>query len=864
MDIVFYTRGLAFTGNTLEEKSLGGSETALIQLSRTFAKLGHEVTVYCECSQEGIFNNVTYLDFKKLDDFVKVDECDIFITSRFYDILGTAISAKIRILWNHDILVEADKLFSVIYGIDYMYCLSKFHVKQYLEKLPELKPIIKQTHNGIDFSLMPPDLSNIQKQHMIMFTSRPERGLYHALEYYEVLGDKSLEFHFCNYKTVNDPNVTKIENLCLEKVNELNKKGFKVTMGRYIKQDLYPKIASAKAVIYPTEFPEISCISAMEAQACGTVFISTHDYALEETVAYKGIVPGDGYPDRFLKRLEKVLSDEKYRKELEAEGLEHVKQYTWDNVAKTFLDDAKEYLTERSKDVNGVIDQLIYESDLFAAREIAKVKAPDRVAELDHMLRFVDGTDDIQKIYEMESTHEDLEIQNLNSNKRFNWAAERIGVAKPSVVLDYACHMGHGSILMGLTNKNTKVIGYDISQKAINKARERQDKFYPESKDNVAFASQDEHPEKFPERSVDGLFCGEFLEHIPEPEAFVDYLESLVKPGGKIWLTLPRGAWEWLSREDNKRNDVYFHVNHFTKHDVVKMFSQKKDFKINVLDMGNGFCGEFIGNYLIEYSIPLEGELNPPTPKRDFDRKLFWTRPYQSISACMIVKNAEATIESTIKSFKKEVDEIIIVDDGSTDDTVIRAEKLGAKVIKNPKSICAPDWDGFANARNRSIEPAKGKWIFWIDSDERAFNFQHLRRYLNSTLLQAFVVKQHHSQLDTFTKADSPQRLFRKEFGVFSGYIHEQVQSIENINKPLFPALIMADARIVNYGMETEDVRRNKELNRNHPLLLKDMEKNPDRKLNKVFFMREYINQIKWEAERNIFKSLNSCLHERN
>ncbi|MFB5763234.1 glycosyltransferase [Paenibacillus medicaginis] len=83
-----------------------------------------------------------------------------------------------------------------------------------------------------------------------------------------------------------------------------------------------------------------------------------------------------------------------------------------------------------------------------------------------------------------------------------------------------------------------------------------------------------------------------------------------------------------------------------------------------------------------------------------------------SISLCMIVRNEEKYLPKCLSSVQRIVDEIIIVDTGSTDDTVAIAQAFGAKVIQM-------QWqDSFAHARNRSFEEATGDWILWLDADE--------------------------------------------------------------------------------------------------------------------------------------------------
>ncbi len=82
------------------------------------------------------------------------------------------------------------------------------------------------------------------------------------------------------------------------------------------------------------------------------------------------------------------------------------------------------------------------------------------------------------------------------------------------------------------------------------------------------------------------------------------------------------------------------------------------------------------------------------------------------ISACYIAKNEGHNIEQSLQSIKDIADEIIFVDTGSTDDTIVRAEKYGAKVYSFP-------WqDDFSAPRNFALSKASGDWIIFIDADE--------------------------------------------------------------------------------------------------------------------------------------------------
>jgi len=92
--------------------------------------------------------------------------------------------------------------------------------------------------------------------------------------------------------------------------------------------------------------------------------------------------------------------------------------------------------------------------------------------------------------------------------------------------------------------------------------------------------------------------------------------------------------------------------------------------------------------------------------------------PWKSVgpprkSLTMIVKNEEENLPDCLSGVRDLVDEMIIVDTGSTDRTKQIALQFGAKVFDFP-------WvDSFAAARNESLRHATGDWVFWLDADDR-------------------------------------------------------------------------------------------------------------------------------------------------
>ncbi|SFT57178.1 Predicted O-linked N-acetylglucosamine transferase, SPINDLY family [Selenomonas sp. GACV-9] len=82
------------------------------------------------------------------------------------------------------------------------------------------------------------------------------------------------------------------------------------------------------------------------------------------------------------------------------------------------------------------------------------------------------------------------------------------------------------------------------------------------------------------------------------------------------------------------------------------------------------------------------------------------------LSACVIVRNEAENIRQWLENMKKIADELIVVDTGSTDDTVAIAQQHGARVYSFA-------WqDDFSAAKNYALEQAHGRWIAFLDADE--------------------------------------------------------------------------------------------------------------------------------------------------
>jgi hypothetical protein len=188
------------------------------------------------------------------------------------------------------------------------------------------------------------------------------------------------------------------------------------------------------------------------------------------------------------------------------------------------------------------------------------------------------------------------------------------------------------------------------------------------------------------------------------------------------------------------------------------------------------------------------------------------------ISLCMIVKNEETNLPDSLASVADLVDEIIVVDTGSTDRTKERAAHFGAHVVDSP-------WrDDFAAARNESLRHATGQWIFWLDADDRVDEENHdrLRRLFASLPPDNRGYLMEYRSLKDFVcggQNTSVERvaLFRSEPNIRWQYrVHEQIQaSVERHGARLERTDIVIDT----VGHQQGEVVHGK-LERNYRLLL--------------------------------------------
>lgn len=204
----------------------------------------------------------------------------------------------------------------------------------------------------------------------------------------------------------------------------------------------------------------------------------------------------------------------------------------------------------------------------------------------------------------------------------------------------------------------------------------------------------------------------------------------------------------------------------------------------------------------------------------------------QTLGAIIIVKNEGNILGRILSDIRDVVDEICIVDTGSSDHTVAIAESFGAKVSHFP-------WNNdFSAARNHSIACAKSDYLIWLDADDRIdeADQKHLASFKNRLRPQkdrAYMLKILGRSKDMPDTVSLQTRIIPNRPGVrFTGRVHEQVLPSLKDNKIKLESL---DITIRHTGYADEHARISK-ARRNLGILMEELKDGKDT-ANQYFFM---------------------------
>jgi tetratricopeptide (TPR) repeat protein len=233
------------------------------------------------------------------------------------------------------------------------------------------------------------------------------------------------------------------------------------------------------------------------------------------------------------------------------------------------------------------------------------------------------------------------------------------------------------------------------------------------------------------------------------------------------------------------------------------------------------------------------------------------------ISLAMIAKNEESTIAHCLKTVKPMVDEIIIVDTGSSDGTIEIAKSFGGQVHQF-------QWcDDFSAARNESLKHCSGEWVLIVDADEAIdpLDYEKIRNACQNPFADAYELINRDYMLSSLASthdiaavpnksayaegrhlpfyAEAMTLRLAKRFSwlSFDGRVHETIGNSLEANGKTIKRL---DAVIHHYG---QLLTERKELKANYYLMLaqRDADADPENLAAQFHVLQQALVAGQWE-----------------
>ena len=290
-DLVYYCSFTekVWTPESVEKGGVGGSEEAVINISKNLQKLGWNVTVYNNCGKGGEWDGVKYKPWWSYNVKDKQDVTIVWRHPKTIDFLDKR-AGKVFVDM-HDVMQDGEFTKERVSKIEKVFVKSKAH-RILFPSIPDEKIAI--IPNGVDVSLF--EKTAEKNPYLILNTSSADRHLETTLDIFEELikrqPDKPWKlawyYGWGVYDSVHKDNKEMMDwkNTQMARFDALKALGR--AEGGYMLShvDIANKYLEAGVFLYATSFWEVHCISALKAQIAGCKTITSDFAALDETVQY--------------------------------------------------------------------------------------------------------------------------------------------------------------------------------------------------------------------------------------------------------------------------------------------------------------------------------------------------------------------------------------------------------------------------------------------------------------------------------------------------------------------------------------------------------------------------------------------------
>jgi glycosyltransferase involved in cell wall biosynthesis len=288
---------------------ISGSEFMAMNLAKMFVLRDYKVFMFTNCKNvEGIYDNVEYIDISKYEDFVEKTYIDYLIVSRFPEHLRYYNNIENVYFWLHDILPFTSEFQTHKTKFKKIICLSEWHKNFFIDEYKFPIDKVDIIGNAIDFTRFV-NSEKIQKiPYRFIYSSSFDRGLSYLLKMFPKIHKrypKSELYIFIEEKS---------HSLFKNTQEYKDYKDFIFIKPRINQSELSIEMMKSDIWLYPTDFSETYCITALEAQAAKCLCVTTDLAALNTIVGNRGIlvkgsIDEESTQNKLLEELFLVLDD---------------------------------------------------------------------------------------------------------------------------------------------------------------------------------------------------------------------------------------------------------------------------------------------------------------------------------------------------------------------------------------------------------------------------------------------------------------------------------------------------------------------------------------------------------------------------
>lgn len=403
------------------------------------------------------------------------------------------------------------------------------------------------------------------RNHKLWWQSSYDRGVLYLLKMWpkikETYPDATLDiaYGWDLFKKAHGNNPERMK--WMDKVSELMKQDGITHHGK-VGQDRLRELRKQCGIwAYTTDFEEINCIGALEAQDDGVVPCVINKAALKETVGSGVKVEGEIWdPDvreEYLKQLLDLMGDEKRWQEESKKGIEFAKNYYRQSIAEEWTKQFK--TTKRDR-----VMSLIYRDEPLIALKLAKkYKLDDLIARLEDKLSHILNWNDYVRKYQEEATQDfrlgdEFMVSADKAYPRFKWVVDDVIKNNYKSIIDFGCF--DGALVMTCANLGLDATGVEIGKAHVKK--------------NIEVAKRLGIPAKFVQSDIldfkgkaDIVTCLEVIEHVPNPKKLIKHLADI---GTWVYMSTPLGCYD---SNDSRRiwNDSTANFDHVRTYSVKKV-----------------------------------------------------------------------------------------------------------------------------------------------------------------------------------------------------------------------------------------------------------------------------------------------------